>query len=93
MTVDKIASIRAEILCCVDILSRIRRLNLAYKKASTYVFFNIYIYIFNKINNEFNGICRGTPRKTVDKSVYTLSTLSTLSLNLKRSTKGGVHVI
>ena len=34
-----------------------------------------------------------TPRKTVDKSVYTLSTLSTLSLNLKRSTKGGVHVI
>ena len=56
MTVDKIASIRAEILCCVDILSSIRRLNLAYKKASTYVFFNIYIYIFNKISNEFNGI-------------------------------------
>jgi len=49
LTVDKIASIRAEILCCVDILSRIRRLNLAYKKASTYVFYNIYIYIFNKI--------------------------------------------
>ena len=63
MTVDKIASIRAEILCCVDILSRIRRLNLAYKKASTYVFYNIYIYIFNKISNEFNGICRGNPKK------------------------------
>ena len=34
-----------------------------------------------------------TPRKTVDKCVYTLSTLSTLSGNLKRPTKGGVHVI
>ena len=34
-----------------------------------------------------------TPRKTVDKCVYTLSTLSTLSGNLERPTKGGVHVI
>ena len=34
-----------------------------------------------------------TPRKTVDKCVYTLSTLSTLARNFNQSTMRGANVI